>query len=162
MDTQPHRRYLRASLLSTVQPHYASHAQIIECFHGDPAFVAKLKELAKLQLFVSLSRQSSIVEFLEGRRRMYDWDRLSYPMYFTSDLALLRDFPTVSHADPSTTSALRKEYGGLYKNAPPKFENWLDLQERTILQKNAGTIAQLLILRTTHSQRLTSGESPVL
>jgi hypothetical protein len=113
---------------------YASHAQIIECFHTSPELVSELAELSRLQIFTSLSRQASIGEFLDTRRRMYDWDRAAYPMYFESDLPAFRDFPTVSHSDPSTTVALREVYGSLYRNRPPNFENRLNIEERMLLQ----------------------------
>lgn len=141
---EEHRRYLRTSILSTLQPHYASHAQIIECFHNSPELVSELAELTRLQIFTSLSRQASVSEFLDTRRRMYDWDRSAYPMYFESDLQSFRNFPTVSHNDPSTTAALREVYGSLYKNRSPNFENRLNLQERSLLQKNAPAIVQFV------------------
>jgi len=144
VQPEQHRRYLRTSILSTQQPHYASHAQIIECFHNAPTLVSELAELTQLQIFTSLSRQSSISEFLDTRRRMYDWDRSAYPMYFESDLSSFRGFPTVSHSDPSTTNALREVYGNLYKNYPPNFENRLDLPERMLLQKSASAINEFV------------------
>jgi nucleoside phosphorylase len=141
---EEHRRDLRTSILSTLQPHYASHAQIIECFHTSPELVGELAELSRLQIFTSLSRQTSIGEFLDTRRRMYDWDRAAYPMYFESDLSAFKGFPTVSHSDPSTTVALREVYGSLYRNRPPNFENRLDIEERTLLQKSATAISKFV------------------
>lgn len=139
-----HRRYLRTSILSTLQPHYASHAQIVECFHGSSDFVSELAELARLQIFTSLSRQTNFAEFLDTRRRMYEWDRDAYPMYFESNLKFLNNFPTISHSDPSTTTALREVYANLYRYRPPNFENKLDISERTLLQKNADAIARFV------------------
>ncbi|NOJ46463.1 5'-methylthioadenosine/S-adenosylhomocysteine nucleosidase family protein [Bradyrhizobium archetypum] len=75
---------------------------------------------------------------------MYDWDRAAYPMYFESDLPAFRVFPSVSHNDPSTTATLREVYGSLYKNRPPNFENRLDIEERTLLQKGAPAISKFV------------------
>lgn len=82
IKTEIHRTFLRAVVLSTTRPLYAGHAQVIECFHDDAALVHELRELSEAQIFVALSRYPIISEFLDARRRMYEWDKTAYPMYF--------------------------------------------------------------------------------
>ena len=135
-----HRVFLRAIVLSTTRPLYAAHAQVVECFHDDPAFVDELRELSEAQIFVALSRSPFISEFLDARRKMYEWDRDAYPMYFDSDLPAFKNFPTTSQGDPPTTSLLRSVYSTLYQSAPPTFENLLDLEQRNVLLNAAKTI----------------------
>ena len=81
VNVEFHRTFHRSITLSTVRPLYASHAQVIECFHEGTDFLSELSELAKLGFFVSLSKYSSLNDFIESRKRMYEWDKLAYPMY---------------------------------------------------------------------------------
>lgn len=118
-----HRPFLRAALLSTTRPLYAGYAQVVECFYDHPAFVQEIRELAEAQIFVALSRHQILSEFLDARRRMYEWDKRAYPMYFEGGLTPFRDFPTAATGDPSTTSLLRATFSTLYQGTAPKFEN---------------------------------------
>lgn len=132
-----HRPFLRSVVLSTTRPLYAGHAQVVECFHDYPAFVQEIRELAEAQIFVALSRHQILSEFLGARRKMYEWDKDAYPMYFEGDLAVFKDFPTTGVGDPPTTTLLRAIYSTLYQGAAPKFENKLSLEQRTVLQDAA-------------------------
>lgn len=105
-----HRSFQRLIALSTVRPLYAGHAQVIECFYEDAAFLAELAEMARLGFFVSLSKYPTLSDFLDARRRMYEWDRSAYPMYFESTLDAAASFPTHSQGDPNTTDILRTAY----------------------------------------------------
>lgn len=139
-----HRWFLRATLLSTTRPLYASHAQIVECFYNCPAFIEELAELSRLSLFASLSKQTSLGDFIAGRRRMYEWDRSAYPMYFDADLVGFKSIATTSQGDPSTTAILRERFSSLYLDQPPNFENSIDLSQRRILQDAAPEIRKLV------------------
>lgn len=72
VNLQFHRTFHRIITLSTVRPLYAGHAQIVECFYEDAAFLSELSELARLGYFVSLSKYPTLGDFLDARRRMYD------------------------------------------------------------------------------------------
>ncbi|MGJ4956901.1 hypothetical protein ACQR1H_14730 [Bradyrhizobium sp. HKCCYLRH2015] len=139
-----HSTFLRANVLSTTRPLYAGHAQVVECFHDAPLLIQEIRELVEHQLFVALSRHRILSDFLDARRRMYEWDKLSYPMYFENNLPDFRGFPTTDVGDPSTTSILRKTFSTLYKDEAPKFENRLSLEEKRILLKAATRIRKFV------------------
>jgi hypothetical protein len=132
--TDSHRSYIRAAALSTTRPLYAGHAQVVECFHDEQELISEIRELSEAQIFVALSRHQILSEFLDARRKMYEWDEGAYPMYFESDLPAFKGFPTTSVGDPSTTSLLRSTFSTLYRDDIPKFENQLSLHERQVLQ----------------------------
>ena len=142
VDTAFHHTFLRAIALATSRPLYAGHAQVIECFYQDQALLSELVELSRLGRFVSLSKYPTAQDFAESRRRMYEWDKKNYPMYFDSDFAMLASFPTQAHGDPDTTDILRKTYTTLYRDGPPPFENSLQYRERKILEAGASTLSK--------------------
>jgi nucleoside phosphorylase len=145
VNLQFHRTFHRIMTLSTVRPLYAGHAQIVECFYEDDAFLHELSELASLGFFVSLSKYSNLIDFVDSRRRMYEWDKPAYPMYFASRLNSISSFPTHSQGDPSTTEILRGIYASLYRQASPRFENKLDLNERRMLESCADVIRRHVV-----------------
>src|SRR5258708_17485314 len=114
-----HRTFHRAITLSTVRPLYAGHAQVVECFYQDTSFLSELSELARLGFFVSMSKYPALADFIDSRRRLYEWDKSSYPMYFEYPITSLAPFPTHSQGDPNTTELLRNMYATLYLHAPP-------------------------------------------
>jgi nucleoside phosphorylase len=142
VNVQFHRIFHRVTTLSTVMPLYASHAQIIECFYQHAEFINELVELVRMGCFVSLSKYPSLNDFIDSRRRLYEWDKDSYPMYFDASLNALTSFPTHSQDDPNSTEALRKVYGTLYVDAAPPFEQKLALEERRVLERGAVEISR--------------------
>jgi nucleoside phosphorylase len=135
VNSQFHRTFHRAITLSTVRPLYAGHAQVVECFYQDTSFLSELSELARLGFFVSMSKYPALADFIDSRRRLYEWDKSSYPMYFECPITSLAPFPTHSQGDPNTTELLRNMYATLYLHAPPPFENKLDLDERREVER---------------------------
>jgi hypothetical protein len=135
VNSQFQRTFHRVITMSTVRPLYAGHAQIVECFYHDTSFLSELSELARLGFFVSMSKYPALTDFIDSRRRMYEWDKSSYPMYFEYPPTSLASFPTHSQGDPNTTEILRNIYVSLYLQAPPFFENKLDLHERREVER---------------------------
>lgn len=144
VKTDAHRSFIRVVTLSTTRPLYAGHAQVVECFYDDPDLIQEIRELGEAQIFVALSRHPILSEFLDARRKMYEWDRGAYPMYFDGNLQAFNGFPTTSLGDPSTTSMLRSTFSTLYRDEVPKFENQLSLSERRVLQGVAGSIRKFV------------------
>ncbi len=131
-------------LLSCNQPVYAGHAQVIECYYSDHELLSELNEWARLSRFVSLTKHSSFHDFIESRKQMYSWDRGAYPMYYSTELKVLKEFPTHDVGDPNTTAILRGVYGSLYENQKPTFENLMDLKERRAIEQLAPSIRSLV------------------
>jgi len=140
VNSRFHRTFNRVITLSTVRPLYAGHAQIVECFYHDTSFLSELSELARLGLFVSMSKYPALTDFIDSRRRMYEWDKSSYPMYFEYPPTSLASFPTHSQGDPNTTEILRNIYVSLYLQASPFFENKLTLNERREIESCSSEI----------------------
>jgi hypothetical protein len=131
------RTFLRSVFLSSARPIYAAHAQVAECFYDTPEVLRELAEAARLEWFVSLSKYERLSDFMDSRRRMYEWNRDAYPMYFSADVSDLSHIPTQTHGDPDTTTVLRGTYATLYQDGPPRFENRLTYLERKELERAA-------------------------
>src|SRR5262249_27473635 len=131
-----HRSFLRLLTTATVRPLYAGYAQVIECFYASPPFINEIEQLIQAGKFVCLSKYPTCGDFLDARKRMYEWDKDSYPMYFEKHAAL-PPLSTQPHGDPDTTGILRGLYSTLYLDDAPPFEPRLTLRQRTILQRSA-------------------------